>query len=227
MKVYGYDPYLSVQAAWNLSPAVHNVTDLNEIYTECDYISVHVPLNNSTKGMIDGKAINSMRDGVRILNFSRDALVNSQDMLEALATGKVASYVVDFPTEEMLGVENVIAIPHLGASTPESEDNCAVMAADELIDYLENGNITHSVNFPDVSAPRITDCRICILHRNVPNMLASLSAVVSGEYINIEGMVNKSRGGYAYTMLDVATRPSQTAIAALGAIDDVIRVRVI
>ena len=168
-----------------------------------------------------------MKDGVRVLNFSRDSLVSSQDMLAALASGKVAAYVVDFPTEEMLGVDGVVAIPHLGASTPESEDNCAVMAADELIDYLENGNITHSVNFPDVSAPRTTACRICVLHRNVPNMLASLSSVVSGEGINIETLLNKSRKEYAYTMFDVETVPSPEAIAAIAAMENVIRVRVL
>ena len=227
MKVYGYDPYLSVKAAWNLSPAVHSVADVNEIYADCDYITVHVPLTPDTKGMIGAKAFETMKDGVRILNFSRDSLVNSEDMLAALASGKVAAYVVDFPTEEMLGVDGVVAIPHLGASTPESEDNCAVMAADELIDYLENGNITHSVNFPDVSAPRTAACRICVLHRNVPNMLASLSAVVSAEGINIETLVNKSRKEYAYTILDVESVPSADAVAKLNALENVIRVRII
>lgn len=227
MKVYGYDPYLSVRAAWNLSPAVHSVSDVSEIYADCDYITIHVPLTPDTKGMLGAKAFEAMKDGVRVLNFSRDSLVSSQDMLAALASGKVAAYVVDFPTEEMLGVDGVVAIPHLGASTPESEDNCAVMAADELIDYLENGNITHSVNFPDVSAPRTTACRICVLHRNVPNMLASLSSVVSGEGINIETLLNKSRKEYAYTMFDVETVPSAEAIAAIAAMENVIRVRVL
>ncbi len=227
MSVYGYDPYLSVKAAWNLSPAVHHVTDPADIYASCDYITVHVPLTPETRGMLNAESFAAMRDGVRVLNFSRDSLVNSADMLAALASGKVGAYVVDFPTEEMLGVENVIAIPHLGASTPESEDNCAVMAADELMDYLENGNITHSVNYPDVSAPRTSACRICVLHRNVPNMLASLSALVSGEGINIESMLNKSRGEYAYTILDVAKRPSDDTVSALNGVENVIRVRVL
>jgi D-3-phosphoglycerate dehydrogenase len=227
MTVYGYDPYLSVKAAWSLSPVVHPVSDPAEIYAECDYITVHVPLTDETRGMFNARTFATMKDGVRVLNFSRDSLVNSDDMLAALASGKVGTYVVDFPTEEMLGVEHVIAIPHLGASTPESEDNCAVMAADELIDYLENGNIVHSVNYPDVSAPRAAACRICVLHRNVPNMLARLSALISEEGINIESMVNKSRKEYAYTILDVEKCPPASVIDALGGIDHVIRVRVL
>jgi D-3-phosphoglycerate dehydrogenase len=225
MDVYGYDPYLSVDAAWKLSRAIHHAPDLETIYKECDYITVHVPLMDTTKGMINADAFALMKDGVRILNFSRAALVNSNDMLAALESGKVASYVVDFPTEEMLDVENVVAIPHLGASTPESEDNCAMMAADEIKDYLENGNILHSVNYPDVHAPRTTDNRICVLHKNVPNMLAQISAVVSAEGINIATMINKSRKDYAYTMLDVEDVPSAEALAHIMATDGVIRVR--
>ena len=225
MDVYGYDPYLSVDAAWKLSRAIHHAPDLETIYKECDYITVHVPLMDTTKGMINADAFALMKDGVRILNFSRAALVNSNDMLAALESGKVASYVVDFPTEEMLDVENVVAIPHLGASTPESEDNCAMMAADEIKDYLENGNILHSVNYPDVHAPRTTDNRICVLHKNVPNMLAQISAVVSAEGINIATMINKSRKDYAYTVLDVEDIPSAEALAHIMATDGVIRVR--
>ncbi len=225
MEVYGYDPYLSVNAAWNLSRSVHRADDLDTIYKECDYITVHVPLMPATKGMINADAFAEMKDGVRVLNFSRDALVDSADMLAALESGKVACYVVDFPTEEMLGVENVVAIPHLGASTPESEDNCAVMAADELRDYLENGNITHSVNYPDIKAPRTTDNRICVLHKNIPNMLAQISAVVSNEGINISTMINQSKKDYAYTILDVEGAPSADALAHIAAIDGVIRVR--
>lgn len=225
MEVYGYDPYLSVDAAWNLSRSIHHANDLDAIYKECDYITVHVPLTPDTKGMLNADTFATMKDGVRILNFARDGLVNSADMLAALESGKVASYVVDFPTEEMLGVENVVAIPHLGASTPESEDNCAMMAADELRDYLENGNIVHSVNYPDVQAPRSTADRICVLHKNIPNILAQISATVSGEGINISTMINKSRKDYAYTILDVEGTPSADALAHIMAMDGVIRVR--
>lgn len=225
MEVYGYDPYLSVNAAWNLSRSIHRAADLDTIYAECDYITVHVPLMADTKGMLNADTFAKMKDGVRVLNFSRDALVNSADMLKALADGKVACYVVDFPTEEMLGVENVVAIPHLGASTPESEDNCAVMAADELKDYLENGNITHSVNYPDVQAPRTTANRLCVLHKNIPNMLTQISGAAAKEGINISAMVNQSRKDYAYTILDIDAAPSAEALAHISAVDGVIRVR--
>ncbi len=227
MEVYGYDPYLSVDAAWRLSRAVRHANALEEIYAECDYISVHVPLTPDTKGMIGADSIATMKDGVRILNFARAGLVDSDAMKAALAAGKVASYVVDFPTEEMLGVENVVAIPHLGASTPESEDNCAVMAADELRDYLENGNITHSVNFPDVNVPRSGDTRICVLHKNIPNMLAQISSVVSADGVNIDSMTNKSRKDYAYTVLDVEGSITDAVADDIKKIDGIIRVRVL
>ena len=225
MEVYGYDPFLSVDTAWKLSRGVHHAVDLETIYRECDYITVHVPLMADTKGMLNADAFAMMKDGVRVLNFARDGLVNSADMLAALESGKVAAYVVDFPTEEMLDAENVIAIPHLGASTPESEDNCAVMAADELKDYLENGNILHSVNYPDVQAPRAAANRICVLHKNVPNMLAQISAVVSAAGINIASMVNKSKKDYAYTLLDVEGAPAAATLSGITDIDGVIRVR--
>ena len=227
MEVYGFDPYLSVDAAWALSSGIHHATDFDQIYQNCDYISIHVPLTDSTRGFIGEKALSGMKDGVRILNFARAELVDSEAMKAALSSGKVAAYVVDFPTEEMLGVENVVALPHLGASTPESEDNCAVMAAEELIDYLENGNITHSVNYPEVKGPWTTDCRVCILHRNVPNMVAQISAVLSGESHNIESMVNRSRKEYAYSGFDINSTPSEACLAAIRAIDGVIRVRVL
>ena len=227
MEVYGYDPYLSVDAAWKLSRAIKHANTLEEIYAECDYITVHVPLMPATKGMLGKEAFAAMKDGVRILNFSRDGLVDSAAMIEALASGKVARYVVDFPTEEMLGVENVVAIPHLGASTPESEDNCAVMAADQLKDYLENGNIKNSVNFPDVQVPRSGDARICVLHKNIPNMLAQISAVVSADGVNIEAMTNKSRKDFAYTILDIIGEAKETFTKDIRAIDGVIRVRVL
>ena len=186
---------------------------------------MHVPLTNDTREMLNAAAFASMRDGVRILNFARGELVNVSDMKEALASGKVAAYVVDFPCDDLLDVENVIAVPHLGASTPESEDNCAVMAADELMDYLENGNITHSVNYPEISVPRSTDVRVCVLHRNIPNMLSQISGVFSAEGINIENMTNRSRKDYAYTILDVVGDPTAGALDKIAAIDGVIRLR--
>ena len=225
MEVYGYDPYLSVDAAWKLSRHIEHATTLEEIYAECDYITVHVPLLPSTKGMLGEAAFAAMKDGVRVLNFSRAGLVDSDAMLAALASGKVASYVVDFPTDEMLGVENVVAIPHLGASTPESEDNCAVMAADQLRDYLENGNITNSVNYPDVKVPRVGDVRVCVLHRNVPNMLAQISSVLSATGVNIESMTNKSKKDYAYTVLDIIGNVADDVVGVIRSIDGVIRVR--
>ncbi len=226
MKVVGYDPFLSVTAAWKLSPSVKLVNKVEEVYAECDYLTVHVPLLPDTKGMLNAKAFAAMKDGVRVLNFSRDGLVDSSDMLAALESGKVSTYVVDFPTEEMLGVPHVVAIPHLGASTPESEDNCAVMAADELMDYLENGNIKNSVNYPDVSAPRSTAHRICVLHRNEPAIINAFTALFASEGINIETLVNKSKKAYAYTIMDVVACPDETE-AKLEALEGVIRVRVL
>ncbi len=227
MDVYGYDPYLSVDAAWKLSRHIHHANTLDEIYAECDYITVHVPLVPDTKGMLGEAAFAAMKDGVRILNFSRAGLVDSDAMLAALAAGKVAAYVVDFPTDEMLGVDNVVAIPHLGASTPESEDNCAVMAANQLKAYLEDGNIINSVNFPDVNVPRAGDVRVCVLHKNIPNMLAQISSVVSACGVNIESMTNKSRKELAYTVLDVAGAVADDVTDKIAAIDGIIRVRVL
>jgi len=227
MQVYGYDPYLSVDAAWKLSRSIHHATSLDEIYAECDYISVHVPLTPGTTGMLGAEAFAAMKEGVRVLNFSRAGLVDSDAMLAALASGKVASYVVDFPTAEMLGVENVVAIPHLGASTPESEDNCAVMAADQLKDYLENGNIVNSVNYPEVKVPRSGDSRVCVLHKNVPNMLTQISGMISACGINIDSMTNKSKKDYAYTVLDIEGAVDATITEKIMAIPDVIRVRVL
>lgn len=225
MEVYGYDPFLSVDTAWKLSRDVHHAVDLETIYKECDYITVHVPLLPDTKGMLNADAFAVMKDGVRVLNFARDGLVNSADMLAALESGKVAAYVVDFPTEEMLDVENVIAIPHLGASTPESEDNCAVMAANELADYLLNGNIANSVNMPACEMARSGVVRLCVLHRNVPNMLASFLALLSAEGANVENMVSKSRGDWAYTMIDFAAEIPAGATDQIHAMDGVVRLR--
>ena len=227
MDVYGYDPYLSVDAAWKLSRHIRHANTLDEIYAECDYITVHVPLVPDTKGMLNEAAFAAMKDGVRILNFSRAGLVDSDAMLAALAAGKVATYVVDFPTDEMLGVENVVAIPHLGASTPESEDNCAVMAANQLKAYLEDGNIINSVNFPDVNVPRVGDVRVCVLHKNIPNMLAQVSSAVSACGVNIESMTNKSRKDLAYTVLDIVGAVADDVPDKIAAIDGIIRVRVL
>ncbi|MBQ2780198.1 MAG: phosphoglycerate dehydrogenase [Clostridia bacterium] len=227
MEVFGYDPYLSVDAAWGLSRSIHHATDLAQIYSQCDYITVHVPLNDGTRKMINAETIATMKDGVRVLNFARAGLVDSDAMKAALADGKVAAYVVDFPTEEMIDVKNVIAIPHLGASTPESEDNCAVMAADELRDYLENGTIRNSVNYPALEVARTGDSRVCVLHKNIPAMLTAISAAIAEQGINIEGMVNRSRKDYAYTILDLIGHPSADTVKAIEAIDGVIRVRVI
>ena len=227
MKVLGYDPYLSVNSAWNLTHNAVHIYDIKEIYEQCDYITVHVPLTDSTKNLINADVIAKMKDGVRILNFSRAALVNSEDIKAALESGKVASYVTDFPTDELLCVDGVIAIPHLGASTPESEDNCAAMAAAELIDYIENGNIVNSVNLPEISMPRSGDNRVCVIHKNIPNMITAITGIVAGDGINIENMLNKSRGDYAYTMLDVDDIDKDDIVAKISAVDGVIKVRVI
>lgn len=227
MKVYGYDPFLSVKSAWNLTHNAIYISDIKELYEKCDYITVHVPLTPDTKGFINGDAIKLMKDDVRILNFSRADLVNSADMIIALESGKVASYVTDFPTDELLGISGVIAIPHLGASTPESEDNCAKMAAKELMDYIENGNIENSVNLPAISMPRSGDKRICVIHKNIPNMLTAITSVVAENNVNIENLLNKSRGETAYTMLDIDEADYNSIYAKLIAIDGVIKVRII
>ncbi len=227
MKVYGYDPYLSVNSAWNLTHNAVHIYDIKEIFEQCDYITLHVPLTDSTKNLINAEAIAKMKDGVRIMNFARGGLVNSADIKAALESGKIASYVTDFPSDDLLCTDGVIAIPHLGASTPESEDNCAQMAATELIDYIENGNITNSVNLPEITLPRSGKYRICIIHKNVPNMITAITGIVATNDINIENMLNKSRGDYAYTMLDVSDVDSEHIIAKLEEIDGVIRARVI
>ncbi|MBQ3058342.1 MAG: phosphoglycerate dehydrogenase [Clostridia bacterium] len=227
MTVYGYDPYLSVKSAWNLNHNAVYINDINEIYANCDYITIHVPLVDSTKNMINANTIAKMKDGVRILNFSRAALVNDADLIAALESGKVAAYVTDFPTDDVLDVDGVIAIPHLGASTPESEDNCASMAAKELIDYIENGNIVNSVNLPEVTMPRSGKNRVCVIHKNVPNMLTKITGLVSDDGINIENLLNKSRGDYAYTMLDIDNADIATLEKEINDIDGVIRVRII
>jgi Phosphoglycerate dehydrogenase and related dehydrogenases len=228
MEVYGYDPYLSVDAAWGLSRSIKHARTLDEIYAACDYITVHVPLTPDTKSMICADSIAKMKDEVRILNFARGDLVNSSDILGALKSGKVAAYATDFPSDDLIGEEGVIAIPHLGASTPESEDNCARMAAFELIEYLENGNIKNSVNLPAISMPRDpSSIRICIFHRNVPNTISLLSGALAKEGINIENMQSKSRKEYAYTILDVTGNVQETSAAHIEELPEIIKVRII
>lgn len=227
MKVYGYDPYLSVKSAWNLTHNAVHIFDINEIFEKCDYITIHVPLTDGTKNLVNKDAIAKMKDGVRILNFARGGLVNNDDIKAALESGKVAAYVTDFPSDDVLGVDGVIAIPHLGASTPESEDNCAGMAAKELIDYIENGNIVNSVNLPEITMPRSGENRVCVIHKNIPNMLTAITGIFAGDNINIENLLNKSRGDYAYTMLDIGAAETEAVAEKIGAIDGVIRVRVI
>lgn len=227
MDVLGYDPYLSVDAAWGLSRWTKHAATLEEIYAECDYITIHVPCNANTKGMINADAIAKMKDGVRILNFSRAELVDSDAIVAAVEGGKVGCYITDFPTDAQLCVDGIVAIPHLGASTPESEDNCAVMAADELRNYIEFGSIRNSVNYPDIDCGKIDDKRVCIMHRNVPNTLSQLSGVFSEEGINIENLLSRSKKDYAYTVMDFAGELSADALAKLEAVEGVIRVRVI
>ena len=227
MTVFGYDPFLSVDAALSLSRLVHRAMDLETIYKNCDYITVHVPQTPETRGMINTDAINMMKGHVRILNLARGGLVNDDDMLAALETGRVAAYVTDFPNNKIIQGKRVVAIPHLGASSPESEENCAVMAAQELKDYLENGNIRNSVNLPSLVQDWSGETRLCIIHRNVPNMLASVTTVLSREHVNVENMTNKSRGEYAYTIVDVSARVGDAVADELRAIDGILRVRVL
>lgn len=228
MEVYGYDPYVSVDSAWRLSRSIHHATTVDEIYKECDYITIHVPALDSTKGMIDKNAISLMKEGVVILNFARDVLVNQEDIVDALVAGKVHRYVTDFPTKEIVGVKGAIVIPHLGASTEESEDNCAQMAVAEIRDFLENGNITHSVNYPDCNVGTKADGdRITILHRNVPNMIGQFTTLLAQENQNIALMTNKSKKEYAYTVIDVDGSVSDEVVSKLESITDVLGVRVI
>ncbi len=228
MEVYGYDPYLSVEHAWHLSSAVHRSLSLDEIYQKCDYITLHLPLTKDNRGMVNKDTLQKMKDGVRILNFARGGLVDSADLLAALESGKAAAYATDFPDDSMIGVEGIVAIPHLGASTPESEDNCAVMAVDQMKDYLENGNILNSVNMPSISMAREPGTRrICIIHKNVPNTIALFAATCGDAGINIENMQSKSRGEYAYTILDVSGELSPAAVDTLRALEPIVKVRVI
>lgn len=228
MDVYGCDPYLSVENALNMSRDVTMVKSNEDLYEMCDYITVHVPLLDSTKGMFDKKTFDKMKDGVVLLNFSRDTLVNEEDMKEALASGKVAKYVVDFPNPNTVNMPNTTVTPHLGASTQESEDNCAKMAVSEIRDFMENGNIRNSVNYPNCDAGVCSaEGRVTVAHKNVPNMLTQFTGLFAKDNVNIENMINKSRGDYAYTIFDVSSKVTEEVVNELKAIDGVIRVRVI
>ena len=228
MEVYGYDPFISVNAAWMLNRDVKHITSVDTIYQECDYITIHVPATADTKGMINKEKLDEMKDGVVVLNFARDVLVNDQDMAAALENGKVARYVTDFPNPNSVHMKNTIVIPHLGASTEESEDNCAKMAVKELTDYLENGNIKNSVNYPNCDMGICqTESRVAVLHLNIPNMIGQVTGTVAGQGVNISDMTNKSRDKYAYTLLDLEGRPTEETIEKLKAIQGVLRVRVV
>ncbi|MBQ2115579.1 MAG: phosphoglycerate dehydrogenase [Lachnospiraceae bacterium] len=228
MEVYGYDPFLSVDAALKLSREVKHAINIDDIYSECDFITIHVPLMDATKGMINAEAIAKMKQGVIVLNFARDLLVAENDMLAALESGKVRKYVSDFPNTTTAGHPGCIVIPHLGASTEESEDNCAVMAVDELKDYLENGNIRNSVNYPACDMGVCSNVgRIAILHKNIANMITQFTAALGDAGINISDMTNKSRGEYAYTLMDIESAANNNIIERLNKIDGVFRVRVV
>ena len=224
MNVIGCDPYITIEGAWHLSRAIQKASDYDEIFENADYITLHVPATPQTKNMINAESIAKMKDGVRIINLARADLVNAADLKEALAAGKVASYVTDFPTEEILGVKGIVAIPHLGASTEESEDNCAVMAARELKEYLENGNIKNSVNYPNLQLPHTAAHRIIVLHRNIPNMIACVTGMLAEQNINIENMVNASKGDYAGTIIETNSPVDNALLTKFTGIDGVIRV---
>ncbi|MCQ2492449.1 MAG: 3-phosphoglycerate dehydrogenase family protein [Lachnospiraceae bacterium] len=228
MKVYGYDPYLSVKSAWQLSSHVTRIQNVEDIYRECDYITMHLPLLDSTKGMINKETIAMMKDGVKILNFARGGLVDSNDICEALDAGKVGRYVTDFPDPIVAANPKVVAIPHLGASTEESEDNCAIMAVDQIVEYMEHGNIINSVNLPNCDMGVCqSEGRLCIIHKNRANILSHFTTLVGAGGMNIENMTNKSRGDYAYTILDTNPAPSKEVIDVLQHVRDVMKIRVI
>lgn len=226
MKVIGCDPYITVDGAWHLSRAVQKATSYDEIYANCDYITLHVPATPETKNMICTETISKMKKGVRLINLSRADLVSAEDVKKAVSTGDIARYITDFPTEETINCDGIYTIPHLGASTEESEDNCAVMAANELIDYIENGNIRNSVNYPNAEMPVDGHPRLCVLHKNVPNILASISGAVSEAGLNIENMINRSKKDFAYTILE-ATEIPEKVVDAVKSIDGIIRIRVV
>ena len=227
MEVYGYDPYISVNAAWNLSRDVKHITDVNDIYRECDYITIHVPLMDSTKGMIGSSAIAQMKNSVVVMNFARGPLVDQKAIVEALRTNRIRKYVTDFPTSDIASLKNAIVIPHLGASTEESEDNCAIMAVKEIKDYLENGNIHNSVNYPNCDMGVCKNAmRVTIIHRNIPNMLTKFTATFGDLGINIERMTNVTRGEYGYVIMDLANKADEASIDTIRKIQGVLKVRV-
>lgn len=226
MNVYGYDPFVSLKSAWNLHPKVKYVDNLNKLCSQCDFVTIHVPAVEATKNMIDAKLISNMKQGVRFLNFSRDSLVDEVAMGKALSEGKVAKYITDFANPLSVHFENAIVFPHLGASTNEAEDNCAKMAVQQLQDYLDNGNISNSVNFPTIDAGICTsEARVAILHRNIPNMLSLITAFFGKNELNIEKLVNESRDGYAYTLIDLSMPMPRDTVATLQKIEGVLRVR--
>lgn len=225
MKVLGYDPYISVDAAWNLNSGIKKETDVNEIFKQSDFISLHVPLNDGTRATVNKDTIAIMKDGAAILNFARGELADENAVIEALKSGKLTRYVTDFPTDALLTTENVVAIPHLGASTPEAEDNCAVMVARQVVDFIENGNITNSVNMPNCALPRQGKSRVTVFHRNVKNMLGSITSIIGGEGVNISNMLSRAKGDFAYLMLDLDEELSTDALARISGLNDVIRVR--
>lgn len=228
MQVYGCDPFISIDAAWHLDSQIHRVNSRDEIFGTCDVISLHTPLLDDTRKMINRESIAKMKDGVIILNFARDLLVDDEAMAEALESGKVKRYITDFPNDKTAKMPGCIAIPHLGASTEESEDNCAKMAVNQVMNYLENGNIVNSVNFPNCDmGVCASQGRITILHKNIPNSLGRFTTAMAAENVNIAGLMNKSRGEYAYTMLDLDHRPSESVVEGLRRIEGVLRVRVI
>ena len=228
MEVYGYDPYISVDAAWNLSRAIRHIQNVEDIYRECDYITIHVPLLDSTRGMLDEKAISMMKDGVVILNYARDLLADEDAILRGLKSGKIKRYVTDFANPKVAGAEGVIVTPHLGASTEESEDNCAIMAVKEIRDFMENGNIRNSVNFPNCDMGMCSARgRISICHRNIPNMLSQFTKVMGDAGVNISDLVNKGKGDYAYTMMDLESPSTEEMANLLGQVEGVLRVRIV
>lgn len=227
MEVIGYDPFISIEAAWSLSRKIKRSTDLNALFRECDFITLHIPYLPATKNTVNAEAVSLMKDGVAIINCSRGELVDNNAVLEGIRAGKISRYVTDFPCDELIGQENVVCIPHLGASTPEAEDNCAAMAARQLMDYIENGNITNSVNFPACSMPRNGRTRLTIIHRNIKDMINKITARISEKNINIDHFINKSKGEYAYTMVDLDDEIPSGIVGELEQIDGVIRIRLI
>lgn len=227
MQVYGYDPYISVRAAWTLKARVQHIKNLKKIFEECDYITVHVPYSDQTANIVDAQGIATMKKGVRVFNFARNGLIDDAAMVKALEAGQIGAYVTDFPTAELLAFENVIGVPHLGASTPESEENCAVMAANEVIDYLEKGNITHSVNMPDLQMSQEAKYRICIINKNIPNMVGSITTALANVGVNIENMANKAKKEYAYTILETNDIVSEELMERLRSREGIMQARLI